>query len=182
MNFLIFGFGHSVVLATWWYITLYNQYFTNLLVSFYKNAIRYLQYFISTFITGLVCFFNTKAFLILAIIIAKIIYLGFLASYASRVALIMWISRVLSSLRSSIVSYIVSYLGLGLDLVLGKKLVLDLGLGSLSIFFIVEYQFSQYFYILSLSFCLVQGGVVVILYRLVGFLGSWWMLAEILGQ
>ena len=28
---------------------------------------------------------------------------------------------------------------LGLDLVLGKKSVLDLGLGSLSIFFIVKY-------------------------------------------
>jgi len=30
---------------------------------------------------------------------------------------------------------------LGLGLVLGTKLVLDLGLGSLSILFIVEYQF-----------------------------------------
>jgi hypothetical protein len=38
-----------------------------------------------------------------------------------------------------IVSYIVSYLGLDLDLVLGTELVLDLGLGSLSILFIVEY-------------------------------------------
>ena len=76
-------------------------------------------------------------FLILAIIIAKIIYLGFLASYASGVALIMWIFRVLSSLRLSIVSYIVSYLGLGS--VLGIELVLDLGLGSLSILFIVGY-------------------------------------------
>ena len=37
----------------------------------------------------------------------------------------------------SIVSYIVSYLGLGL--VLGIELVLDLGLGSLSILFIVRY-------------------------------------------
>ena len=35
------------------------------------------------------------------------------------------------------VSYIVSYLTLGL--VLGTELVLDLGLGSLSIRFIVEY-------------------------------------------
>ena len=87
------------------------------------------------------CFFSTKAFLILAIIIVKIIYLGFLASRASRVALIMQIFSILSLFRLSIVSYIVSYLGLGLDLVLGKKLVLDLGLGSLSIFFIVEYQF-----------------------------------------
>ena len=45
----------------------------------------------------------------------------------------MRISRVLSSLRLSIVSY------LGLGLVLGIELVLDLGLGSLSILFIVEY-------------------------------------------
>ena len=51
----------------------------------------------------------------------------------------MWISRVLSSLRLSIVSYIVSYLGLGL--VLGIELVSDLGSGSLSILFIVGYQF-----------------------------------------
>jgi len=74
-----------------------------------------------------VCFFSAKAFLILAIVTAKIIYLGFLASRASRVALIMRISKVPSSLRLSIVSY----LGLGL--------VLDLGLGSLRILFIVEY-------------------------------------------
>jgi hypothetical protein len=84
-----------------------------------------------------VCFFSTKAFLILAIVTAKIIYSGFLASYASRVALIMQISRVLSLFGSSIVSYIVSFLGLGL--VLGIELVLDLGLGSLSILFIVRY-------------------------------------------
>ena len=80
---------------------------------------------------GLVCFFNTKAFLISAIVIAKIICSGFLASCASEVALIMWIFKVLSELKSSLVSYVVSYLGLGL--------VLDLGLGSLSILFIVEY-------------------------------------------
>jgi len=84
-----------------------------------------------------VCFFSTKAFLILAIVIVKIIYSGFLASYTSRVALIMWIFKVLSKLKSSLVSYVVSYLGLGL--VLGIELVLDLGLGSLSILFIVEY-------------------------------------------
>ena len=72
-----------------------------------------------------------------AIIMAKIVYLGFLASHASRVALIMQISRVLSLFGLSIVSYIVSYLGLGL--VLGIELVLDLGLGSLSILFIVRY-------------------------------------------
>jgi len=41
--------------------------------------------------------------------------------------------RVLSLLRLSIVSY------LGLGLVLGTELVLDLGLGSLRILFIVEY-------------------------------------------
>ena len=84
---------------------------------------------------GLVCFFSTKAFLILAIITAKIIYSGFLASRASGVALIMQISKVLGLFRSSIVSY----LGLGLDLVLDIELVLDLGLGSLSILFIVGY-------------------------------------------
>ena len=83
------------------------------------------------------CLFSTKAFLISAIVIVKIIYLGFLASRASRVALIIQISRVLSLFRLSVVSYIVSYLGLGL--VLGIELVLDLGLGSLSILFIVRY-------------------------------------------
>ena len=82
---------------------------------------------------GLVCFFSAKAFLILAIIIAKIVCLGFLVSRASKVALIMQIFRVLSLFKSSIVSC------LALGLVLGIELVLDLGLGSLSIFFIVEY-------------------------------------------
>ena len=48
-------------------------------------------------------------------------------------------SKVLSELRLSLVSYTVSYLGL--DLVLGIELVLGLDLGSLSILFIVEYQF-----------------------------------------
>ena len=67
----------------------------------------------------------------------KIIYLGFIASYTNRVALIMQISRILSLLRLSIVSYIVSYLILGL--ILGIELVLDLGSGSLSILFIVGY-------------------------------------------
>jgi hypothetical protein len=65
------------------------------------------------------------------------VYLGFIASYTSKVALIMQISRVLSLFGLSIVSYVVSYLGLGL--VLGIELVLDLGLGSLSILFIVGY-------------------------------------------
>jgi hypothetical protein len=68
---------------------------------------------------------------------AKIIYLGFIASRTSGVALIMQISRVLSLFRLSIVSYIVSYSGLGLTL--GIELVLDLGSGSLSILFIVGY-------------------------------------------
>ena len=89
----------------------------------------------STFITELVYFFSTKAFLILAIITAKIIYLDFIASYTNRVALIMQISKVLGLFRLSIVSY----LGLGLGLVLDIELVLDLGLGSLSILFIVGY-------------------------------------------
>jgi hypothetical protein len=38
---------------------------------------------------GLVYFFSAKAFLISAIVIVKIVYLSFLASHASRVALIM---------------------------------------------------------------------------------------------
>ena len=80
-------------------------------------------------------FFGAKAFLILVIVIAKIIYLGFLVSCASRVALIMQIFRVLSLLRSSIVFYIVSCSGL----ISGTELVLDLSLGSLSILFMVEY-------------------------------------------
>ena len=82
-------------------------------------------------------FFSAKAFLILVIVTAKIIYLGFLASHASEVALIMQISSILSLFGLSIVSYVVFYLGLGL--ILGIELVLDLGLGSLSILFIVEY-------------------------------------------
>ena len=79
------------------------------------------------------CFFSTKAFLILAIITAKIIYLGFIVSRTNRVALIMQISKVLGLFGSSTVSYS------GLGLVLDIELVLDLGLGSLSILFIVGY-------------------------------------------
>jgi hypothetical protein len=82
-----------------------------------------------------VCFFSAKAFLISAIVIAKIVYSGFLASRASGVAPIMQISRVSSLFGSSIVSYVGFYLGL----VLGIELVLDLGSGSLRIFFIVGY-------------------------------------------
>jgi len=83
----------------------------------------------------LVWFFSAKAFLISAIITAKIVCLGFLVSYINRVAPIIWISKVLSRLGLSLVSYIV------LGLVLGTELVLNSGLGSLSILFIVEYQF-----------------------------------------
>ena len=159
---------------------LYSQYSTKLLAFFRKNTSKCLQWHTSTFMVGLVCFFGTRAFLILAIITAKIVYLGFLASYANGVAPIIQISKVLSGLRLSLVSYIV--LGLVLDLVLdielvldlvlglvlGAELVLDLGLGSLSILFIVEYQFFQYLYILSLDFYLVRGIVVrVSLYSLV---------------
>ena len=80
-------------------------------------------------------------------------------------------SKVSSKLRLSLVSYIVSYLGLGSVLVM--ELVLNSGLGSLSILFIVEYQFFWYFCILSLSFCLVLGAAVrVSLYSRALFLGS----------
>jgi len=68
-----------------------------------------------------VYFFSTRAFLISAIITAKIVCLGFLASRANRVAPIIRISKVLNKLRLSLVSYIVFYLYLGL--VLGIKLV-----------------------------------------------------------
>ena len=78
---------------------------------------------------------------------------------------------MLSKLRLFLVSYIVSYLVLGL--VLGIELVSDLGSGSLSILFIVEYQFFWYFYTLSLSFYLVPGAVVRVgLYSYTLFLGS----------
>ena len=79
------------------------------------------------------CFFGTKAFLISAIVTVKIVYSDFLASHASGIALIIQTSKVLSLFRLSIVSY------LGLGLVLDTELVLDLGLGSLSILFIVRY-------------------------------------------
>ena len=69
---------------------------------------------------------------------------------------------MLSGLRLSLVFYIV------LGLVLGTELVLNLGSGSLSILFIVEYQFFWYLYMLSLSFYLVWGiAVKVSLYSLV---------------
>ena len=76
-------------------------------------------------------FFSAKAFLISAIIIVKIVYLGFLVSYISGVALIMRISIVLNKLWSSTVFYI------GFSLV--SSSVLNSDLGSLSILFIVKY-------------------------------------------
>ena len=81
-------------------------------------------------------FFSAKAFLISAIIIAKIVYSGFIVSCTNGVALIMQTSKVLGLFGSSIVSY----LGSGLGLVLDIKLVLDSGSGSSSILFIVGYQ------------------------------------------
>ena len=48
-------------------------------------------------------FFSAKAFLILAIVTAKIVCLSFLVSCTNRVALITRIFRVLSKLRLSIV-------------------------------------------------------------------------------
>ena len=160
---------------------LYSRCSTSLSAFFRENTSRLLQWHTSTFIVGLVYFFSTKAFLISAIITAKIVYLGFLVSHTNRVAPIIQISKVLSELGLSLVSYIVSYSGL--SSVLGTKLVSDLDSGSLSILFIVEYQFFQYFYILSLSFCLVWGiAVKVSLYSHILFPGSQWTLVEILDQ
>jgi len=45
--------------------------------------------------------------------------------------------------------------------VLGMELVLDLSSGSLSMLFIVEYQSFWYFRVVSLSFYLARGGVVL---------------------
>ena len=69
-------------------LQLYSQCSGSLLASFYKNISRRLQYSTSTFMAGLVYLFSAKAFLILAIVIAKIVYSGFLESYTSGVALI----------------------------------------------------------------------------------------------
>jgi len=81
----------------------------------------------------LVCFFSAKAFLISAIVTAKISCLCFLASHASRAALIIQISIVLNKLRLSTVSYI-SFSSLA------SGSVLDSGSGSSSILFIIKYQ------------------------------------------
>jgi len=67
---------------------LYSRYSTNLSAFFYKNTSRCLWWHTGTFMAGLVCFFSAKAFLISAIIIVKIVYSSFLASYTNRVALI----------------------------------------------------------------------------------------------
>jgi len=69
------------------------------------------------------------------IVMAKIVCLGFLARRASGVALIIWISRVFGELWL----FIVFYVGSSLVSALGIGLVLNSG--SLSIFFIIEYQF-----------------------------------------
>ena len=53
----------------------------------------------------------------------------------------------------------VSYIGSFLVLALGMGLVLNLG--SLSIFFIIKYQFFLYFHIVSLSFYLALGGIML---------------------
>ena len=55
----------------------------------------------------------------------------------------------------------ISYLTLGIKLVsvLNMELVLDLGSGSLSILFIVKYQF--FWYTCVISFYLIQGGTVL---------------------
>ena len=88
------GYFPSLITILW----LYSWCFSSLLASFYKNAIRCLWYSSSTFIAGSVYFFSTKAFLISAIVTAKIMYLGFLVSCINRVAPIMWIFMVLNEL------------------------------------------------------------------------------------
>ena len=82
---------------------------------------------------GLVYFFGAKAFLISAIITAKIVYSGFIASRANGVALIIQTSKVSGLFGSSMVSC------LDLGSVLDTESVLDLGSGSSSILFIVGY-------------------------------------------
>jgi len=79
------------------------------------------------------CFFSAKAFLISVIVITKILYLCFLASYASGAALIIQMSIILSELRLSTVFYINFF-----SSVSGS--VSDSGSGSSSILFIIGYQ------------------------------------------
>jgi len=68
---------------------LYGQCSASLLASFCENTSRLLWWHTGTFMVGLVCFFGAKAFLISAIVTAKIVCLGFLANCANGVALIM---------------------------------------------------------------------------------------------
>ena len=63
-------------------------------------------------------------------------------------------SIVLSELRLSVVFYIGSSSS-------ASDSVLDLGLGSLSILFIIGYQSFWCFCVTCLSFCLVWGGTVL---------------------
>jgi len=83
--------------------------------------------------TGSMCFFGAKAFLISAIVTAKILCLCFLASLASGAALIIQMSIVLSELRLSTVSYIDFSFSV-------SGSVSDLSLSSLNILFIIGYQ------------------------------------------
>ena len=83
-------------------------------------------------------FFSAKVFLILAIITAKIIYLGFLVSYANGVALIIWISKVLSKLKSSLVSYVV-FLLFKFKFSIKYKISIRFRFGFFKYFFIVKY-------------------------------------------
>ena len=87
---------------------------------------------------GLVCFFNVKAFLMSAIVTVKIVCSGFLTSHTNGVALIIWMSRVLSELWSSIVSYAGSSLVSGSVSGSVSSTELVSNSGSLSILFIVE--------------------------------------------
>ena len=82
---------------------------------------------------GSVCFFGAKTFSILAIVTAKISCLCFLANCASGAAPIIQMFIVLNKLRLSAVFYI----GFSSS---ASGSVLDLGLGSSSILFIVGYQ------------------------------------------
>ena len=85
------------------------------------------------------CFFSAKAFLMSAIVTAKIVYLCFLASHANRVAPIIQMSIVLSKLQLSTVSCI--DFSLALSSMSGIESVSDLGSGSSNILFIVDTSF-----------------------------------------
>src|SRR6266568_21202 len=95
----------------------------------------------------------------LAIIMVKIMCLGFLASRINKVTLIIWISRVSNELWSPEISY-VNFFSVSSS-VLNIYLVLNSDLGSLSIFFIVKYQFFLYFRVVNLSFCLAWDNILL---------------------